>query len=314
MNGRKIIQRLVAVGLSVGLLAFLVASISLERLRHAASELDWQLLVPATVVMVLLLYLWDAACLPTVYQVQGYRWSYWKSLHLRGLSYLGGAINYELGQGVLAWGAARLQNTGIVRMLARTVVLAYHDLVVLLSMGLAGAVLSDQPRIVQIRPMIAIGLGIALALAVFFWLLPHVIGPKIRSKRVDLLFEGWSLRRSLQLMPQRMVYFGILVVYAAVALRICRVPVDYRVIASSIPLVLLVEGLPSFAGFGTRDASLQLLLKPEDPAVLLALSLIWSTGMLVVRTMIGVAHLWFGPALFVSFAQIDAEVAQSKTP
>jgi hypothetical protein len=191
-------------------------------------------------------------------------------------------------------------------------VLAYHDIVVLLAMGLAGAVLSDQPRIVQIRPMIATGLGIALALAVFFWLLPHVIGPRIRSKHVDLLFEGWSLRRSLQLMPQRVVYFGILIIYAAVALRICRVPVDHHVVASSIPLVLLADGLPNFAGFGTRDVSLQLLLRPEDPAVLFAMSLIWSTGMLVIRTVIGLAHLWLGPARTGSFAEIGTEVARQR--
>ena len=96
--------------------------------------------------MVVALYLWDASCLPTVYSVDGNSWPYRRSLHLRGVSYLGGAVNYELGQAALAWGVARLQNIGVVRMLSRSVLLAYHDIVVLLAAGWVGSLLSDDPR------------------------------------------------------------------------------------------------------------------------------------------------------------------------
>jgi hypothetical protein len=92
-------------------------------------------------------------------------------------------------------------------------------------------------------------------------------------------------------MPLRFGYFAILVVYAAIALSICRIPVDHEVVLSTIPLVLLAEGLPNFAGLGTRETSLQLLLAPREPAVLLAMSLIWSTGMLLIRFVIGLVHL-----------------------
>jgi hypothetical protein len=50
--------------------------------------------------------------------------------------------------------------------------------------------------------------------------------------------------------------------------------------------------LPNFAGLGTRETSLLLLLAPPEPAVLLAMSLIWSTGMILFRFVIGLAHLW----------------------
>jgi hypothetical protein len=159
-------------------------------------------------------------------------------------------------------------------------------------MGLFGAVLTNEPQIVRIRPLIAIGLGIAVAIAACFWLLPHIVGERWRNKRVHSLFEGWSLSKTLQLIPMRVIYFGILVVYAALALKVCGLDVDHHVVASSIPLVLLADGLPSFAGFGTRDASLQLLLAPKDRAVLLAMSLIWTMGIIVVRSVIGLAHLW----------------------
>jgi hypothetical protein len=90
------------------------------------------------------------------------------------------------------------------------------------------------------------------------------------------------------------VYFGILVVYAVVALWICKVPMDNRVAASAMPLVLLADGLPNVAGFGTRETSMQLLLDPgrEHAPVLLAMSLFWSTGLLVGRLGIALTNLW----------------------
>jgi hypothetical protein len=93
------------------------------------------------------------------------------------------------------------------------------------------------------------------------------------------------------------VYFSIFAVYAASALEICHVPVDHQVVASTIPLVLLADGLPSIAGLGTRDTALQFLLAPDRPEALLAMSLFWSTGLVVGRSVIGLAHLW-GSQLF----------------
>jgi hypothetical protein len=69
-------------------------------------------------------------------------------------------------------------------------------------------------------------------------------------------------------------------------------------VLSTIPLVLLADGLPNFAGLGTRETSLLLLLAPREPPVLLAMSLIWSTGMILVRFVIGLAHLWCHELLF----------------
>jgi hypothetical protein len=286
------IRRLVPAFISVALLGWLFSWISPQALVHAAAELEWRLLVPATVAMVLTLYLWDAVCLPTVYRVDCRRWGYWRSLHQRGLSYLGGAINYELGQAILAWGMARMQQTGVVKMLARTVVLAYHDVVVLLTIGLVGALLSDDPRVERVRPFIAIGLVGACAVALVFWVLPTEVRAKFRRNRTESLFEGWTVRRSLRLVPMRAAYFAIFIVYAGVALETCRISVDGHVVVSTIPLTLLADGLPSVSGLGTRETTLQLLLHPERPEVLLAMSLIWTTGLIGGRLVIGLAHLW----------------------
>jgi hypothetical protein len=243
--------------------------------------------------MVVALYLWDAVCLPAVYRVEGERITYLQALHLRGLSYFGGALNYELGQAALAWGMARIQHAPLTRMLARSVLLAYHDLIVLLSAGLAGSLLSTDPRAERLRPYIAVGLIVTLAIGAAVWSLPEDVRRRVKLADSESLLSGWSMARSARLIPLRIVYFGILLVYASVALDICGIPVDRKVVLSTVPLVLLVDGLPNFAGLGTRDTSLQLVLSPgESNASLLAMSLFWSTGMNLGRLMIAMFHLW----------------------
>ncbi len=206
-------------------------------------------------------------------------------------------MNYELGQAALAWGVARLQNIGVVRMLSRSVLLAYHDIVVLLAAGWVGSLLSDDPRMTRVRPYLTVGLVIAVALAVVFWSLPASFRARFRSADTESFLEGWSWGRSLRLLSLRLVYFGILVIYAAMALQICRLHVDHQVVLCAVPLVLLADGLPSFAGLGTRETALQLLLEPDNPAVLLAMSLFWSAGLIFGRLAIALAHLW-GQQLF----------------
>jgi hypothetical protein len=304
------IKLVASLGVSTGLLAWLVVRVSPPALAHAAADVNWKLLAPATAAMVVALYFWDAVCLPTVYRVDENRWGYWRSLHLRGLSYLAGAIHYELGQAALAWEMAVVQGTSVVRMLSRSVLLAYHDIVVLLGLGLAGSLLSDDPRVERVRPAVAIALTIALAIALTFWLLPAKVRTKIWGMKIDELFAGWSLSRSLRLIPLRCIYFSVFAVYAAGALEICRIPVDHHVVATTIPLVLLADGLPSIAGLGTRETALQLLLNPDKPEVLLALSLIWSTGLIVVRSVIGLACLWGGQLLGGPETRNDGERAK----
>lgn len=185
-----------------------------------------------------------------------------------------------------------MQRASVVRMLSRSVLLAYHDVVVLLLLGLMGSLVTDDPRVVRVRPFIAVAMVVASVVGAFFWALPAKVRARFRAANAESFLEGWSIRRSLRLIVLGLVYFSIFVVYAVVALRICRLPVDHQVVLSTVPLVLLADGLPNIASLGTRETALQLLLAPDRPAVLFALSLFWSTGLIVGRLAIALAHVW----------------------
>jgi hypothetical protein len=293
-------RRLIPLAISGALIAWLFWRVPPAAVLRAAEELNWVLLIPATIAMVVCLYVWDAACLPVIYGITHHPWSYARSLQLRGLSYLGAALHYELGQGIVAWMAAKTQNTSVVRMLARCVILMYHDVVVLLALGLFGSWMSNDSRVVPLRPWLAIALAAAAAIAVVVWAVP-TLAQRFWSRAESVVAE-WSIKRSLMLIPMRVIYFGILVVYAAAALAICHVPADRHVVLSTVPLVMLADGLPSVSGLGTRETALQLLLQPDRAEMLLALSLVWSAGLILGRAGIGLALLWWNPSLGVAIA------------
>ena len=289
---KRVAQWLLPVLVSAAMIGWLLASTDLDELGQALVSLPWQWLVPLTAVMVVALYLWDTVCLQLVYVVRGRYLPYRRMLHVRGLSYLVGAFNYEAGQGMVAWNIARLQATRVLTALSRSVLLAYHDIAVLLSLGLVGSLFSDVPQVEGTRWFCAIGLGLLAAVAIVYRLLPARWRWKFRHTRWGEWIHSWNWGRSAGLILARLVYFGILIAYAAGGLWICRLDIDRSVVFSGIPLVVLADGLPSVTGLGVRENALRLLLNPPNPAVLLAFSLLWSSGMILGRVIIALVHLW----------------------
>ncbi len=286
------LKRLVPLAFSSGLLAYLVYRVSVIELLSAFAEIPWSLLVPATVAMVFALYLWDAVCLQTVFSERPGELRYGEMVRVRGLSYLAGAYNYELGQALIAWTVSRRLNVTFLSTISRTVLLLFHDLLVLTSLGLLASLPSVDPRLRYARLFCLLSVVVLTGAAVLFNVLPQAWHRYLNRTKWGAWSESWDLRRSITLLFLRTVYFGILIVYAVFAFRVCRIELDILVIFSTIPLVLVADGLPSVSGLGTRESALLLLLQPDDPRILLALSIVWSTGMLVVRLAIGLCHFW----------------------
>jgi len=291
---KQLLHRVLPVAVSAGLIAGLLYLIPPSKVATEFVKVPWEQILPVTAAMVLALYFWDAVCLQTVFATDSHVVPYRRMLHVRGTSYLLGAFNYELGQGLVAWSISRLQKISLLQTISRSVVLAYHDLAVLLSVGLVGSLLVENPplKVRFVELFARVGLAGLVTVALVFFLLPREKRERFQQTRWGAWLVDWNWRRSLRLAWQRLVYFGILILYAGVALAICGVPVDSLVVASAIPVVLLADALPSVCGIGTRETALILLLNPENRAAIFALSLIWSTGIIVGRMTIGLLHYW----------------------
>jgi len=288
------LRNIVPVLISAALIAWILNQVSPSELLDEFRGLNWRVLVPATAIMVGALYLWDTVCLQALFATRKGVPPYGRMLHVRGIAYLVGVVNYELGQGMVAWAMARHQATSFLSALSRSVVLAYHDLVVLLGLGLVGSLLANDPRATFVLWFCLVGLGLLGTVPLALIVMPPNQKERFKRTRFGAWLDDWTLGRSVRLALLRGVYFAILMVYAWVGLEVCSVNVDLMVVVSTIPLVLVADALPSVSGLGVRETALTTLLNPpaELQAAVVALSLLWTTGMIVGRALIGLGNLW----------------------
>lgn len=292
--------------ISIGLIAWLVHRVSLDDLLRAAARLPWQFLVPMTVGAVVVLYLWDVYCLLTVFIGIGRPLTYSEMLWLRGRSYLAAVMNQGLGQAAVAWNVARIQGVPVVAALSRSVLLGWHEGVLLAAVALVGSVWIDRPEALQARIVSVLLLSILVGAALVLRFLPATRQAGFRRTRWGAWLCSWTWRRSARLILLRAVYFGIVGAYVVLALRICRVQVEPLAAVTTIPLVLMASVLPSVSGLGTRETALCLLFRSAPSDVLLAIGLIWSAGVIVVRLAIGLGWLWFGKRLDEPLIEVQA--------
>src|SRR5262249_42738899 len=133
-----------------------------------------------------------------------------------------------------------------------------------------------------------------LALALFMGLMPAPWRARLRKTKWAAWTEFWSWNQSLVLVMLRLTYYGFILFYAAGGFSLCAPPLDWNVIVSTIPLVLLFDGIPiSVSGLGTRETALLYFLSSEDPARVVAYSMTWSFGLMLGRVLIG-AVCWWG--------------------
>jgi hypothetical protein len=282
---------------SAALLAFAIWRASPEKLEAAFALLDYQLFVPWTALLVVALYLWDSVCLRFLFAPGHPGLTYRSVLRACGASYLLGALNYELGQGVFAWEMARGTKTSVLAALTRMALRMYHDVVVLLGLGLIGALLTHGDAAKAAQTTCLILLTGLIAVALFLGFMPAPWRARLLQGKWAAWSEFWSWGRSCCLILLRLVYYGLILIYAAVGFSICGLSLDFSVVVSTIPLVLLVDGLPiSVSGFGTRENALLYFLSHEDPARVVAYSLMWSAGLMTGRLLIGIICWWFVPA------------------
>lgn len=288
-------RRWLPLGFSLLLLTALFWQVSPREVFHAFGRLNWAVLVPATVLLVIALYLWDSLCLWWLFSSHGEPVSYRAILRARGTSYLFAVINYGLGYGMLAWLLARHRGKTFLSTAARCVVVTYVDLCVLMALGIVGGLLSTAPNTNGIAWACGIGLLAFVSVALAVRLLPPSWTQRLLDTRLGQTLHSpdWSWSNLLPLAVLRAFYAGFGILYVAICLAASGFDLGYMVVMSVIPIVVLVDALPiSFSGLGSREAVLLVLLNPADPQLLIAFSLVWWACEMGGRALIGLGVVW----------------------
>src|SRR5262249_19827395 len=143
-----------------------------------------------------------------------------------------------------------------------------------------------------------LALLVVVALGVLVGRFPSRWQERWLPERLRVHLDWWTWRHSICLGLLRAGYFALILVYAAVGLRLSGIDLSLQGLCSVVPIALLADGLPiSVSGLGTREATLLYLVSPDESErpVLLAFSLLWSVGLVLGRASIGVALWWFVP-------------------
>ena len=275
---------------SLLLLALVLWQISPGEVLEAFGRLNWAVLVPATVLLIASLYLWDSLCLWWLFSRSDAPLPYRRVLRARGTSYLFTVINYGLGHGMLAWLLARYRSKTFVSTAILCVMVTYVDMGVLFGLGLTGGTLSSDPRTEGVAWFCTAALLLWVSFTAVVRLLPRRLTERILETRWGQAMHSpdWRWGTLVPLAAMRTFYACHGVVYVAVCLAASGFALDFRVVLSVIPIIVLLDAVPiSISGLGTREAALLLLLRPEDPSLLLAFSLVWWACGMGGRALIG---------------------------
>jgi hypothetical protein len=291
----RVAKRCLPVLISAGLVTWLVWRVSPDELARAAAVLNWPALVLLTLAELFALLGWDTLCLWWLFSQPDRPVPFRTVLWARARSYRWIVLNYELGQGVLAWDLARARGLSLASAIGRCVLMMLHDLAVLFSLALAAALVNPDPLARPVRWVCGIGLLVLAGLGLGMKLLPARWRDRLAA-RADWL-GWWTWRHSASLLALRLAFFLIIVLYVTVGLRVAGISAGPDVVYRVIPLVLLSEILPSMSGLGTRDTFLLGLLHPApgQRAVVLAFSLLWSSVLLIGRMAVGLVASWLPP-------------------
>ena len=120
------------VAISAGLVAWVIWRVSPQDLIRVAPLLPWQQLVSATAALVAGLWFADSFCVRWLFAQPDRSLRFSSALFARGSSYLLCSVNYELGQAAMAWSLSRAQGRTLISALGTCVLLAFHDIAVLL--------------------------------------------------------------------------------------------------------------------------------------------------------------------------------------
>jgi hypothetical protein len=279
---------------SGALVVWLIWKITPQKLGEALSSVNWPWLLAATLVQLVVLFLWDAIVLWWLFSQPSRRLSFRIVLRARTDSALWSAINLEIGQGVFAWKLAKALNRPVLSALGRCFLLAMFDLGTLLSLGLIGSFLNPNPIIHWLRWICVGGLSGYAGLVVMLRFLPRSWRGWLAGKEWASWLDWWNWHHSLVLCVLRLVMFLLVFLYVWVGLLICGIPESARTVFGVFPFVLLAESLPGTGGLGERETALYYLLgaTTDQRAVLVSFGLIWSTVIILGRVMIGLISSW----------------------
>jgi hypothetical protein len=290
-RSRAIAQRALPAVVSVAVLLWLFVRVDFAAVVGALTPRVALVIVPALVAYGAATLLLEALSVVLVVDDRPADFTAWTAAKIKCASYLLGILNYALGAGALAVLMRRRADLGLGEAASLVLLISSTDLVIVLAMaGIGAGLVETSAPTLQAGVLVGAIVGFSGGLALLR--MPASLGPLDRIRSLSI-FQGLRevpLSSLAKLIPLRILFTSSFVALMGSSFLAFEVYPPIAEVVMGVLIVGVVAGLPiAVAGLGTSQAAFLFIFRDYAPQdVLLAQSLVLSSGMLALRALMGV--------------------------
>lgn len=285
-------KRIIPFITAVAILAYLFKNIDIRKCFDALARADIFAFVPWLVAFVLTSFLMDTQNLKEMLRHFHYPVSFRKALNIRGITYLLMSIDYSLSLGALVYYMKRDLSIPVMRSTSLMLffnAVTHFALVIMTIIGLL--VLMPSSALLQYFLIACICLAVfnVCLVAVLKNLPEYGIMRKIKNLHVIRTFQEASWLSFWVLVFWRAMYYVLFIIFFYGAFRFFHMQIPIITLIAYIPIILLIISLPiAPCGLGSTQAAMIFLFKGYGSSEnIMALGLLYSTSIIVFRSLIG---------------------------
>jgi len=281
---------------AAAVLWFLFRDVSVAESLAALRAANLRRFVPVTLGVIGLWFLLESAAFAYLFSRFNAPLSWQEARSLRGLTYLLTPINWNLGTGAIILHLRRSKQVPALESTSSLLFYGWMDGIVLSAMAVAGLLsLPWSARIEMIRLFACAVLGAQIVILAAF-LLGKSRWRWLHSERAPrvLRTHGMATARDvLVLLSIRAIYLGFFILFFWAGLSAFHVSVPLPHLAASVPVILMVGGLPvTPGGLGTQQAAMLYFFSSYGvPAHILAFGLALPVAFVLSRLPISMLYL-----------------------
>jgi len=287
---RKWLQRIVPIVISIGSISWLLGSIDMETLLDS---LNWRIaaiLIPTLLAYGAVSLLIEAASILTLVVPRPADFGLWESARVKSASYLLGIVNYALGAVALTVLLRKRAGLGIGESASIVLLISALDMIVVLGFAtLAGIDAGEDAPAVRAGIVALAAVGFFGGMAILR--IPGSLGPleRIRTLAVFDALRTTPLPRLCRLAGLRISFSLLFIALSWFVFFAFELDIGLGQLVFGMMVVAVVSALPiAVAGLGTGQATTLYVFRDVASAgELLALSLVLSAGMIVLRASMG---------------------------
>lgn len=301
----SIAKRLLPWVISLLIIAFLFWRIDYLKFLESLEMAEISVYIPLVVIFVFVWFFVETWNIMRLYQYFGHSVNYNTMLSIRGATFLLMIINYGLGAGAVAMYLKKLKGVSLLRS---TGILFYYMVVESAGIALmagAGFLLAGGSSGIQAWVFyLASGLFIFYNVEIIVLKYIPALGflKRFVNSSIVLPVRESTFATYVKICSQRMFYFMTFVVFFYFAVRAFHMDIPLMTLLALVPIIFFVGNLPVTPfGLGTIQAAMLYFFKDYGtPANILAMSLVYTVSLMILRAMIGIYYLRYAAGLLNS--------------